>query len=282
MFHVEHMECSTALWGITIKPELPPTKAVKPKQRALQVARRNANGIASLAEGLPETGRRANHAFDRARKALEQDIRIAWPAAVQDALDALNPRQRRFAQFYSTGVSAQQAYIRAFHPDIDPDSEAVEGIDLSYGSELSHKPEIFRAVGLLVAWMDSEWLRDHKQAIEFCVSLWHDIATDPQAARRDKLRASELLAKASGAFVQRVEVTHHQGIRAEDAYALLADAVGQMQLGPGSIEAVYEAVNEQAPYAQIDAQPSIGSSSCPRCGGSYIYPDTIGGDGDGI
>lgn len=229
---------------------------------------------------------RRTHSFDRLREVLQVDAPIQYPPEIEVAFAKLTPKQRRFCQLYASGSTKRDAYLIAYKGLSNPvDPSAYDEHVVSYSVTMANpvtRALILNTVQLLLRWLDTRWLRDEGAATDYCMSSWYRISQDPASSESARLRSLEMIAKASGVFVQRVEVTHHQGIRAEDAYALLADAVGQMQLGPGSIEAVYETVSDQAPYAQLDTQPNIGSASCPRCGGSYIYPDTIGGDGDGI
>lgn len=114
------------------------------------------------------------------------------PRPSTQAEQALSERERRFVENYmSTANATRAARAAGYSP------KTARG----QGSRLLTKVNIRRAI-------DERTRRDPVVATrERRQRFWTSIMDDPTASMRDRLRASELLARASGDFLDRLDVT---------------------------------------------------------------------------
>ncbi len=105
----------------------------------------------------------------------------------------MNARQRKFAQLYASDPNATQAAIKAGYS---------EKTSYSIGQENLKKPEIVEYIQELQAEAESERIASIIEIKQF----WTQILRDNKERTDHRLKASELLAKAGAAFINRVEV----------------------------------------------------------------------------
>ena len=105
----------------------------------------------------------------------------------------MNARQRKFAQLYASDPNATQAAIKAGYS---------EKTSYSIGQENLKKPEIVEYIQELQAEAESERIASITEIKQF----WTQILRDNKQRTDHRLKASELLAKAGAAFINRVEV----------------------------------------------------------------------------
>ena len=127
----------------------------------------------------------------------------------------MTERQQIFVQEYLTDLNATQAAIRSGY---SPKTA------YSIGQENLNKPEIKQAI--------QEGLQERKSALiasrEQRQQLWTEIMYDTEQSTKDRLRASELLAKSFGDFVEKIETkTEVMDIRAQIRSVLLEHRRGE-------------------------------------------------------
>ena len=105
----------------------------------------------------------------------------------------MNARQRKFAQLYASDPNATQAAIKAGYS---------EKTSYSIGQENLKKPEIVEYIQELQAEAESERIASITEIKMF----WTMVIRDKNERTDHRLKASELLAKAGAAFINRVEV----------------------------------------------------------------------------
>ena len=121
----------------------------------------------------------------------------------------MTERQQIFIQEYLTDLNATQAAIRSGY---SPKTA------YSIGQENLNKPEIKQAI--------EERLKERKSALiasrEQRQQLWTKIMYDTEQSTKDRLKASELLAKSFGDFIDKIETkTEVMDIRAQIRSVLL-------------------------------------------------------------
>jgi len=102
----------------------------------------------------------------------------------------MTAKQKRFIELYSG--NATKAAIAAGYS---------EKTAYSIGQELLNKPEIMEAIQLREKERLSECIASREERQEF----WTSIMRDVEEKTADRLKASELLAKSNGDFLERVE-----------------------------------------------------------------------------
>ena len=122
----------------------------------------------------------------------------------------MTKKQKRFVEEYLIDLNATQAAIRAGY---SPDSAK------EIGSENLTKPDILQAIRK----RESAQIRPLIATREDRQRFWTEIMRDGEAAMKDRLRASELLGKAAGDFLERMEVESNASLdlRMEVRAALL-------------------------------------------------------------
>lgn len=118
-------------------------------------------------------------------------------------MDKLTSKEERYCTLVALeGLSQRQAYKEAY------DTNATfQAMDVA-SSRLSQKAKIRLRIEQLRKSVVSPLILDKQQRME----MWSDMAKDETLKPIDRLRASELLAKADGDFVQRIETA---GIQAK-------------------------------------------------------------------
>ena len=111
-------------------------------------------------------------------------------------MDKLTPKEELFCTLVVVeGLSQRQAYREAY--DTNASDEVVDVA----GSRLSKKAKVqLRSQELRTA-LVSPSIADRKERME----MWSDIARDGGEKTADRLRATELLGKAQGDFIERTE-----------------------------------------------------------------------------
>ena len=107
----------------------------------------------------------------------------------------LNRREQTKLNYMQNGGNMKQAMIDAGYSEnyADRNSKYLMGI---IGSEIKKAQENIR--------------QDHIKSIEEVQQWWSSIIDNTEEGTKDRLKASELLVKSKGGFMDRVEVTGHK------------------------------------------------------------------------
>lgn len=106
----------------------------------------------------------------------------------------LTPKQQKFCDFYiKTGHATESAIAAGYK----------KSSAYSVGSENLKKPEIQDYIQSKAAKLDKRRTASMEEVHEF----WYNTMTDMEVAQRDRLKASEYIAKTHGAFLDRVELS---------------------------------------------------------------------------
>lgn len=100
----------------------------------------------------------------------------------------MNERHKRFAEFYASCANATEAAKKAGYSDKTAGSQ---------GQRLLKKVEIANYIADLQEQAQSERIANVEQVREF----WSRIMRDPKEKTANRLKASEMLAKAGGLFL---------------------------------------------------------------------------------
>jgi hypothetical protein len=188
---------------------------------------------------------------------LKQDTIVRYPAEVEASLRELTPKQRRYAILCATGVQQNHAYKEAFnHTD-----ETSDDVLRSASSKLSASDSTRNAVASICRWIESRTIgTDSTAASQYCYDRWLELSRheSPGVA----LRATELIARAAGMFVNRSEIRHIHALDTESTEAMLRNILGDLGIGD-TIDAAFSAEPQSN---QSLTAPSLGDSSCPVCG----------------
>ena len=111
-------------------------------------------------------------------------------------MDKLTPKEEMFCTLVAVeGMSQRQAYREAY------DTKASdEVVDVS-ASRLSKNPKLTLRLQELRTALVSPSIADRQERLE----LWSGIARDDEERTGDRLRATELLGKSQGDFIERTE-----------------------------------------------------------------------------
>ena len=222
---------------------------------------------APIGRGKRPTMDRAKHAQERFKQALLNGDGVpAYPRELQAALDVCTDKQRRFGLLVGSGMPATEALKAVYDVASDRSyaSLAVEATNTLANAKVS------TVVLLTSQWLDTKWLLDAVQTVDWAVSNLYDIA-EHAPKHSDRLKATELLLRKHGELVDRKVITHVDGSEADTQEALLKSILMDIEASP-----VLE-----TPAIAILAQPNGRLASCPRCGGAMVDAD-VSGDGDGI
>lgn len=110
--------------------------------------------------------------------------------------DGLTERQKRFCEYYAASGNAVDAARRAGYRHPCPQ-----------GTQNLSKPKIAAYVAELTTPARSARIATAVDRQEF----WTGVMNDPEAAMRDRLKASELLGKCQADFIERLKVTGDAG-----------------------------------------------------------------------
>lgn len=138
------------------------------------------------------------------------------PARKPAKKPALNERQRRFAVEYAACGNASEAARRAGY----------RGAANVIGPRLFADVRVRAEIDRLAAPKAAARIADAEEIQAF----WHSMLTDPEADPKDRLKASELLGKVKGLFIERrqddsrLEITIRRGADAPAALPPPKDA----------------------------------------------------------
>jgi hypothetical protein len=190
---------------------------------------------------------------------LKQDTIVQYPREVEASLRELTPKQRRYAILCAIGTQQNHAYKEAFnHTD-----ETSDDVLRSASSKLSASDSTRNAVASICRWIESRTIgTDSTAASQYCYDRWLELSRheSPGVA----LRATELIARAAGMFVNRSEIRHIHALDTESTEAMLRNILGDLGIGD-TIDAAFSAEPQSN---QSLTAPSLGDSSCPVCGQS--------------
>lgn len=200
---------------------------------------------------------------------LKEDTVIRYPRDVEEALGELTSKQRRFAVMVGAGVGKIASYREVYDVDQDRSDEsiAIEAYAL-------HKnPKVSLSIGLVANWVDARILADSTEAADFCLRKWLFWAND-DADRSSAIRATEMIAKASGLFISRSEITHRHVLDLDAADSQLNQMLADLGLDD-TIDAVFhvehpqDSVEQSRETSQVLSnqqltKPTLGV--CPHCG----------------
>ena len=112
--------------------------------------------------------------------------------------DELTAKQKAWIDYYKSGINAVESARRAGYKDAN-----------KAGYENSVKLRSF------IADRDTVLERPRIADMEEINTFWSDIirSDDPEISLKDKLKASELRAKAAGGFLERVELSGHEPVK---------------------------------------------------------------------
>ena len=222
---------------------------------------------APIGRGKKPTISRAKHAQTRFRQALLNNEGLPdYPRELQEALDDCTDKQRHFVLLAASGMSPSEAYTRSYDVRTNKDAQTLS----TDAYNVAQKPYVAKALSIAKQWLDTNWLLDAVQTVDWAVSNLYDIA-EHAPKHSDRLKATELLLRKHGELVDRKVVTHIDGTEADTQEALLKSILADLDALP---------VLETPTIAAL-AQPNGRPESCPRCGGAMVDVD-VSGDGDGI
>lgn len=111
----------------------------------------------------------------------------------------LNIKQKRFADFYIQSGNATESYIKAGYTAEGHSAEA-------NASRLLRNDEVLKYIEQRNSHMDVQSIADIEETKRF----WTQIMRDENVDLKDRLKASEYIAKTNGAFIEKREV-HGRG-----------------------------------------------------------------------
>lgn len=120
------------------------------------------------------------------------------------ALDQLNPRQRRFVEGIARGLPSRQAYIEAGYAARDGAADACASRTLKTAKVAAALKEIQEASPAIATAQDLQ-------------EFWSRTMTDGDECMKNRLKASEYLAKAGAMFTANHNVTHRTTAEVIDA-----------------------------------------------------------------
>lgn len=104
----------------------------------------------------------------------------------------LNEKQKKFVDYYCETGNAEQSAIRAGYS---------KNTARGHSHKMLHNVAIKSAIEKRNKELEDERIADVTEIKQFWTSMFRDPLTDP----KDQLKASELLAKTAGAFIEKVE-----------------------------------------------------------------------------
>jgi hypothetical protein len=130
-------------------------------------------------------------------------------------------------------------------------------------SNLKAIDKVNDAIKVANRWIETRAIAsDNEAASQYCYDRWLELSRheSPGVA----LRATELIARAAGMFVNRSEIRHIHALDTESTEAMLRNILGDLGIGD-TIDAAFSAEPQSN---QSLTAPSLGDSSCPVCGQS--------------
>jgi phage terminase small subunit len=110
-------------------------------------------------------------------------------------METLNLKQRRFADYYIETGNATASYLRAGYV---AEGNAAE----VNASRLLRNAKVLKYIRERNAELDVEFIADITETKRF----WTEIMRDADADLKDRLKASEYIAKTNGAFIEKKEL----------------------------------------------------------------------------
>lgn len=112
--------------------------------------------------------------------------------------DKLTTKQRAWVDYYKSGMNAVEAARQAGYKD--PEQAAYENK---------------RKLAFFIADRDAVLEQPRIATMEELNAFWTDVvrSENPKISMKDKLKASELRAKAAGGFLERVELSGHEPVK---------------------------------------------------------------------
>lgn len=189
---------------------------------------------------------------------LKQDTIVQYPREVEEALQDVPTRHRRFIILTACGVGRLDAYRQAYnHTD-----ETTDNVISASASRLIAIDSNKRALEAVTRWIESRTIgTDSTAAAQYCYDRWLELSRHDNPSV--SLRATELIARAAGMFISRSEIKHIHALDTDSTEALLRNILGDLGIGD-TIEASFSA---EPQCFQQDTTPSLGVS-CPTCGQS--------------
>jgi phage terminase small subunit len=110
-------------------------------------------------------------------------------------MDNLNPKQKKFADYYIETGNATESYIRAGYQTEGNSAEV-------NASRLLRNAKVLEYIKERNEQLDVEFIADITETKRFWTEIMRDTGTDI----KDRLKASEYIAKTNGAFVEKKEL----------------------------------------------------------------------------
>jgi phage terminase small subunit len=110
-------------------------------------------------------------------------------------MEKLNVKQKRFADYYMESGNAAASYIKAGY---EAEGNAAE----VNASRLLRNAKVLEYIKKRNEQLDVEFIADITETKRF----WTEILRDEDADMKDRLKASEYIAKTNGAFVEKKEL----------------------------------------------------------------------------
>jgi len=188
---------------------------------------------------------------------LKQDTIVQYPREVEEALQDLTPKQRRYVMLLASGEPGYKAYRQAYEVPLDVGDDQVS----VRSSNLKAIDKVNDAIKVANRWIETRAIAsDNEEASRYCHQRWLELSRheNPGVA----LRATELIARAAGMFISRSEVRHIHALDTESTESLLRNILGDLGIGE-TIDATFSVGTQSF---QALTTPSLGVSSCPVCG----------------
>ncbi len=127
---------------------------------------------------------------------------IIWPPPIIQAMAKCTQKQIRFVLLVCAGYSQVDAYTQAY--DVTTTNRTALTVD---ASQTISEPNTSLLLGLCKSWMSTEWLADTAHTKDLGMQVIYDLSiSDPDS--RVRLAAADKILKASGAYINRSEITH--------------------------------------------------------------------------
>ncbi|MBT2755888.1 terminase small subunit [Mesobacillus foraminis] len=107
----------------------------------------------------------------------------------------LNIKQKKFADFYIETGNATESYLKAGYRTVGNSAEV-------NASRLLRNAKVIEYITERNEQLDEQYIADINEAKRF----WTEIMRNTDADVKDRLKASEYIAKTNGAFIERKEV----------------------------------------------------------------------------
>ena len=126
---------------------------------------------------------------------------IIWPPPIIQAMAKCTNKQIRFVLLVCAGYSQVDAYTQAY--DVTTVNRAALSVD---ASQTLSEPKASLLFNLCKSWVSTQWLADTVQAKDYGMQVLYDLSLS--ANESIALQAADKILKASGAYINRSEITH--------------------------------------------------------------------------